>query len=638
MTANTNQPQGGMGAAQPQPNIPTQPIPQNSNGSGRKNGWITQDGKNNGRGGGKAGKTGKKKNGKKENPVLHKLDVVPLSVKLVSIILVLLLVSGGIIMFAVRQLVAGYIVDKTDTQLTRQAQLVLNNIDQLQQTDNSGTLGLVDYYVQIRDANYRIRSTPVVPKMLDDVVSVPELPRSGSMGSVQFYEPFTADASVQLTGSQVSRSSVKMAMAPWRVVAVPWTTEGGSGTTPSRGVAFIALSLHDMQDTLDIITKYFFIAGIATILFATVMATIVIDRTLLPLKRIEKTAAKIAAGDLSQRVPTAPENTEVGSLSASLNTMLARIERSFHEQEATTNKMKRFVSDASHELRTPLAAIHGYAELYKMQRDYPGALERADESIDRIEKSSTRMAALVEDLLSLARMDEGRGVDITQTVKLDTLLKESAEDLHALDPNRNVSCGGVRLKDGGSLMQADGTQPQKACLVFDPGKVPQVTIKGDPVRLRQVITNIVGNIHRYTPSDSPAEMGVSVIKASLPPVDLGAMPSTEVSMDQFIQAAQVASNTGSGRDYAVIQVIDHGPGMPAQARQMVFERFYTADPSRAREKGGTGLGMAIAQSAVKAHHGLICASDTFNGGLTFNVILPMPEAESGTPDDTSAKA
>ena len=156
------------------------------------------------------------------------------------------------------------------------------------------------------------------------------------------------------------------------------------------------------------------------------LSTLIIQHTMTPLKRIEKTAAKIAAGDLSQRIPSAPENTEVGSLAASLNSMLTRIESSFHEQEETTDKMKRFVSDASHELRTPLAAIHGYAELYKMQRDMPGALERADESIEHIERSSQRMTVLVEDLLSLARLDEGRGIDMTGTVKLSSLVTDAS--------------------------------------------------------------------------------------------------------------------------------------------------------------------------------------------------------------------
>ncbi|PLS30149.1 sensor protein [Bifidobacterium margollesii] len=604
---------------------------------------------------------------RRENLLIKKLDAVSLSTKVVAIILILLLCSGGLIAFAVRQLVGAYIVEKTDTQLQRQATLVLNNISTLQQSDHTDSLGLIDYYVQIRDSDYRIQSTPVVPVLPDNVVSTPTLPDSGTMGSVKIGEPFTTNANVQIEGSNASRSSLSTAMAPWRVIAVPWkmneVRDANTGrliSGASHGVAFIGLSLHDMNDTLQIITKYFIVVGAAMAVFATIMATIAIDRTLLPLKRIEKTAAKIAAGDLSQRVPRSPENTEVGSLSASLNAMLSRIERSFREQESTTNKMKRFVSDASHELRTPLAAIHGYAELYKMQREYPGALERADQAIDHIEKSSTRMAALVEDLLSLARMDEGRGVDINQQAHLSEILSESSEDLHALDPERVITCGGVEISGGsmpvasvpvtakgdaksggkgrnGKAVKNKGKlkeTPQAvapvepASIRFVPGDVPDVTIKGDPSRLRQVITNIVGNIHRYTPSDSSVEMGVSVIRASLSGVDLGTMASTDVSLDHFIQAAQVSASTGSGRDFAVLQVIDHGPGMPAQARSMIFERFYTADPSRARQKGGTGLGMAIAQSAVKAHHGLICASDTFKGGLTFTVIIPVDHTPS----------
>ena len=564
---------------------------------------------------------------------MRHLDAVSLSTKLVSIILVLLLVSGGVIAFAVRQLVSAYIIDKTDTQLTNQAGLVINNIDQLQRTDNSSTLNGNMYFVQFRDADYNIESTPLVPKLQGSVASVPKLPASGSLDGIQFGRPFTTDAQVQVGNGSVSRSSLKMAMSPWRVVALQYTVKDPDSGGVVRGVALIGLSLHDMQDTLGIITKYFLVVGIATIVFATVMATIAVDRTLLPLKRIEKTAAKIANGDLSQRVPSAPENTEVGSLSASLNQMLARIEQSFREQQETTDKMKRFVSDASHELRTPLAAIHGYAELYKMQRDYPGALERADESIDRIEKSSTRMAALVEDLLSLARMDEGRGIDLNQKVKLNGIIADSAEDLHALDPERVIRLGSVTVTGSETpLVAADGTAPEPARLEFTEGKLEPILTQGDPARLRQVITNIVGNIHRYTSSDSPVEMGVSVLTASLPHVDLGKMPSTDVSLDQFIQAVQVAASTGSGQRFAVMRVIDHGPGMAPQSRQMIFERFYTADPSRAREKGGTGLGMAIAQSAVKAHHGLICASETDGGGLTFTVIIPIVEVEPTSSD------
>lgn len=304
----------------------------------------------------------------------------------------------------------------------------------------------------------------------------------------------------------------------------------------------------------------------------------------------------------------------------SLNTMLTRIEESFHAQEETTEKMKRFVSDASHELRTPLAAIHGYAELYKMQRDMPGALERADESIEHIEASSARMTVLVEDLLSLARLDEGRGIDITQQVKLTSVVNDAADDLHALDPDRGITCGQV-------VLQAGSDMEHPSCLAFQPGTMPDITLTGDASRLRQVVTNIVGNIHRYTPADSPVEVSMGVLPASISPESLSRMPSNEQSLHHFIEAIEVGQSMQVGMNYAIVRFSDHGPGVPADARSKIFERFYTADPSRARQKGGTGLGMAIAQSVVKAHHGFICASGSDGTGLTLTVVLPVAPVE-----------
>ena len=360
------------------------------------------------------------------------------------------------------------------------------------------------------------------------------------------------------------------------------------------------------------------------------LSTLIIQHTMTPLKRIEKTAAKIAAGDLSQRIPSAPENTEVGSLAASLNSMLTRIESSFHEQEETTDKMKRFVSDASHELRTPLAAIHGYAELYKMQRDMPGALERADESIEHIERSSQRMTVLVEDLLSLARLDEGRGIDMTGTVKLSSLVTDAVDDLHALDPDRAVRRMQISLEPARDL-----NHPAEFSLAE--GDWPEVVLPGDASRLRQVVTNIVGNIHRYTPADSPAEAALGVMPAAIDPRQLARMPASDASMRRFIDAAEVGASMQTGYRYAVLRFVDHGPGVPPESRSKIFERFYTADPSRAREKGGTGLGMAIAQSVVKAHHGFICATGTDGGGLTFTVCCRLSRSPLLSPSSPPAK-
>lgn len=552
----------------------------------------------------------------------RKVQAIPLSTKLVTCIIVLLTIGTIGISFSIRTLVGNYLLQKTDTQLVNQAQMIFNSMDSLDSTTSEDGRSLVNtYYVEVRDSEYKRTGAGSVPMLREGVVSEPSLPSDGSIDGVTLGEPFTTQAVVHVTTSRVPDHAImQAAQSPWRVVALPWSEKTKTGQVKDSGVVFIGLSLSDQIDTSNTLTRFCAMVGIAVVLIGAILGTIVVQSTLAPLKRIEKTAAKIAAGDLSQRVPDLPENTEVGSLSMSLNTMLTRIEESFHAQEETTEKMKRFVSDASHELRTPLAAIHGYAELYKMQRDMPGALERADESIEHIEASSARMTVLVEDLLSLARLDEGRGIDITQQVKLTSVVNDAADDLHALDPDRGITCGQVVLQAG-----SDMEHPSR--LAFQPGTMPGITLTGDASRLRQVVTNIVGNIHRYTPADSPVEVSMGVLPASISPESLSRMSSNEQSLHHFIEAIEVGQSMQVGMNYAIVRFSDHGPGVPADARSKIFERFYTADPSRARQKGGTGLGMAIAQSVVKAHHGFICASGSDGTGLTLTVVLPVAPVE-----------
>lgn len=552
----------------------------------------------------------------------RKVQAIPLSTKLVTCIIVLLTIGTIGISFSIRTLVGNYLLQKTDTQLVNQAQMIFNSMDSLDSTTSEDGRSLVNtYYVEVRDSEYKRTGAGSVPMLREGVVSEPSLPSDGSIDGVTLGEPFTTQAVVHVTTSRVPDHAImQAAQSPWRVVALPWSEKTKTGQVKDSGVVFIGLSLSAQIDTSNTLTRFCAMVGIAVVLIGAILGTIVVQSTLAPLKRIEKTAAKIAAGDLSQRVPDLPENTEVGSLSMSLNTMLTRIEESFHAQEETTEKMKRFVSDASHELRTPLAAIHGYAELYKMQRDMPGALERADESIEHIEASSARMTVLVEDLLSLARLDEGRGIDITQQVKLTSVVNDAADDLHALDPDRGITCGQVVLQAG-----SDMEHPSR--LAFQPGTMPDITLTGDASRLRQVVTNIVGNIHRYTPADSPVEVSMGVLPASISPESLSRMPSNEQSLHHFIEAIEVGQSMQVGMNYAIVRFSDHGPGVPADARSKIFERFYTADLSRARQKGGTGLGMAIAQSVVKAHHGFICASGSDGTGLTLTVVLPVAPVE-----------
>ena len=338
------------------------------------------------------------------------------------------------------------------------------------------------------------------------------------------------------------------------------------------------------------------------------------------LKALAGKLDEINATHLDRRIDLPGTQKELKTLAQAINAMLDRINEAYRSQ-------MRFVSDASHELRTPLAAIHGYAELYKMQRDMPGALERADESIEHIERSSQRMTVLVEDLLSLARLDEGRGIDMTGTVKLSSLVTDAVDDLHALDPDRAVCRMRISLEPARDL-----NHPAEFNLAE--GDWPEVVLPGDASRLRQVVTNIVGNIHRYTPADSPAEAALGVMPAAIDPRQLARMPASDASMRRFIE---VGASMQTGYRYAVLRFVDHGPGVPPESRSKIFERFYTADPSRAREKGGTGLGMAIAQSVDKAHHGFICATGTDGGGLTFTVVLPIEQIAAPEPKQSTGK-
>ena len=576
------------------------------------------------------------------------LAAIPLSTKLVASMLILLIVGTVGVSVAICQMADDYLMKRTDSQLIRQANLGIRNATLLRQEDLSKNgLGPTDYFLQIRDDDLHIISDDLNPMQVNGVISRPRLPADGGMGSIPMGQPTTVPAYVRVSQqASPDRDTMKRARAPWRVVAMQWKLHNELDDSEISGVLFIGLSMSDQDEAVHDLTAFCMIISVVVVLLGGVISVLLIQSTLVPLKRIEKTAAKIAAGDLSQRIPSFPENTEVGSLAASLNAMLTRIEHSFDEQRQTTEKMKQFVSDASHELRTPLAAIHGYAELYRMQRDCPGALERADKSIQHIEDSSTRMTVLVTDLLSLARLDEGRGIDPTLAVDLTGLVRDGVDDLHALDPGRQMATGKVCLhtEDQPAPQEAPvaankglpglkGRSKEKitvgghlgpsVSLDIQEGPLPPVQVTGDPSRLRQVITNIVGNIHRYTPSDSPVRVGLGLVKATIAPADLTRLEAAESSLGRLTEAIQVAENSHVGTDYAVIRVVDHGPGVPEESRSRLFERFYTADPSRAREKGGTGLGLAIVQSIVKAHQGFICASQTPGGGLTFTIVIPQ---------------
>jgi two-component system OmpR family sensor kinase len=333
----------------------------------------------------------------------------------------------------------------------------------------------------------------------------------------------------------------------------------------------VALPLRPLNNTVSRFLWYATAIGAFALLASAVLGWYLVRRTFRPLTRIEDTAAQIAAGDLTQRVEVQGTNDEVASLSRSLNSMLSRIELSFAVREANEAKMRRFIADASHELRTPLAAVTGYAELYRQ-----GALPTTDSvtgAMGRIESESHRMSGLVEDLLTLARLDGERPLEL-QTVDLAVLAADAAQDARTISPARHFTATGIN------------------------GPIEPTELQADERQLRQVVTNLVTNARVHTPAGTPVEILVGRI-------DVG---------------------------HVALHVRDHGHGIPESDRDSVFERFYRADWSRSRGKGGgNGLGLAIVHAIVQAHGGRVRVDDTPGGGATFVVELPVyPSSANGS--------
>lgn len=376
----------------------------------------------------------------------------------------------------------------------------------------------------------------------------------------------------------------ELAQTPWEPVTVPGLYPTSIGwramvvpLKSSDANLFIALPLDTVQDTVSKTTVLVLSTGLLATLIMSMIAYGVTTRAFLPLVRVERTAAMIADGDLTQRVRDYPPETEVGRLSRSLNAMLAQIERAFKDRERSERKMRRFIQDASHELRTPLVTIQGYSEFYRH-----GGLadsEALDSAMGRIEAESKRMAQLVEDLLMLARLDEQRPLEMAP-VDLLVLGQDAVEDTRVRAPEREVTLVGLH-----------SSVPSPA------------STRGDEARIRQVIANLLTNALRYTPADSPLEIAVGV-----------------------------KSLVGDKID-AVIEIRDHGPGIPEEDAKRIFERFYRADSSRQRETGGSGLGLAIVAAIVAQHDGHVQLRDTPGGGATLAVHLPYIPLEDYPEED-----
>jgi len=349
----------------------------------------------------------------------------------------------------------------------------------------------------------------------------------------------------------------------------PFTIPGADGQPDIRAIArilpsgigtvVISVALDSVDKTLKGLRGIFLLISLIVLLIIGFVARSLIKLSLKPLSKIEDTAAAIADGNLSARLPEVNSNTEVGRLTGSLNTMLSRIEESFAIRSESENKLRRFVADASHELRTPLTAIRGFAELHRQ-----GAVvgeEKTKELISRIERESIRMSSLVEDLLLLARLDQSRELTI-DPVDINHLVNEAIASARAASPGYEITV--TTTSD-------------------------EVFVLGDSMRIHQAVSNLLANARTHTP------MG------------------TQISVE-------IAQNESDVQ----ISVSDNGHGLSQEDQTQIFERFFRADPSRARVSGeGSGLGLAIVDAIMKAHGGSVEVKSELGKGAIFTLHFPI---------------
>jgi two-component system OmpR family sensor kinase len=350
--------------------------------------------------------------------------------------------------------------------------------------------------------------------------------------------------------------------------ASPFTVSGTNGVSEFRvtdwperffndDYVVLAIPLTDVQTTLNQLLLLEAIVTVGVVAAMAILAWLIIQLGLRPLARMGAAAGEIAAGDYSRRVQPATSKTEIGRLGLALNAMLTQIEAAFAERTASENRLRRFIADASHELRTPLTSIRGYSEM--LRRGAEESPNDAELARRRIEEESVRMSTLVDDMLLIARLDQGRPLD-SKPVDLQVIARDAAADARAVAPRRKIK------------LDAPDT----------------VLVAGDDTRLRQVVGNLVRNALVHTPATTPVEIAVT---------------------------------TSNGT--AQLSVADHGPGLPPGDRERIFEPFYRADASRSRDSGGAGLGLSIVSAVVAAHGGKVKVRETEGGGATFDVELPL---------------
>jgi two-component system OmpR family sensor kinase len=351
-------------------------------------------------------------------------------------------------------------------------------------------------------------------------------------------------------------ADVDLSIGTYRVMA---------GSDGSGAALVTGLPLTQVHSTLARLDLTLITAGVLATVLCGIAGSLIVRRTLRPLEEVSAVAGHVADmplshGDvaLGDRVDAriAHSGTEAGEVGRALNLLLDNVEGALETRQHSEESMRRFIADASHELRTPLTAIRGYSEMLRMTEDLS---ERGEQSVDRMDAQSRRMTSLVEDLLLLARLDEGASVDSTE-VDLGELVLDAAMDAQVTAPDHHWAL-----------------------------EVPEapVPVIGSGRQLSQVVVNLLSNARKHTPA------GTTV-------------------------TVRLRSDDSLG----VLEVIDDGPGIEPEIADRVFERFTRADAARSGGDGTTGLGLPIVKAIAEAHGGSITL-DAEPGRTTFTLTLPL---------------
>jgi two-component system OmpR family sensor kinase len=501
--------------------------------------------------------------------LLHR---TPLRLKLIAAVLVLVVAAMTVIGFGSAIALRRFMMNDLDSDLNQVTENIKQDTFNRQETAPPGS----DYLVMYTDNNvWFVKFEPygVLP------TDYPPLPAPTTLA------PSLGVAKPRTVAAEDGRPR-------WRMLVTTFPNA-------QRQQLVVAKPMSDVDSAVGQLIWTNLLVGLGVLIVIGTLGIAIVRTSLRPLTEIERTAGAIAGGDLTKRVPEGDPRTEVGSLSHSLNAMLAQIEAAFTAQAASETaarsaesaardaaveaqvseararrseeRMRQFVADASHELRTPLTTIRGFAELYRQ-----GAAREPDEVaklLRRIEDEAARMGLLVEDLLLLARLDRERPLTVAP-VELPVIAADAVLAAQAISPDRPIT---LDIVDGAG----------------------QLVVLGDDARLRQIVGNLMTNALTHTPEGTPVTVRLS-----------------------------------RSEDRAVLEVADDGPGLASEQAERVFERFYRTDPSRTRRGDGvanTGLGLAIVAAIVAAHSGSVEVDSVPGVGATFRVRLPL--APAGT-DDT----